>query len=29
VVLERDLDGLTLVCLGCSRRWTLPALPLA
>ncbi len=24
VVLERDIDGLALACVGCSRRWTRP-----
>jgi hypothetical protein len=22
VVLERDFEGLTLVCMGCARRWS-------
>ena len=25
VVLERDLDGLGLACMGCSRRWAAPS----
>jgi hypothetical protein len=25
VVLERDMDALGLVCMGCSRRWTRPS----